>query len=157
MAFRQMNTKDHTEDGVNQGRRSVLGVLTAVCLLCFPVSAALAKDGDSGGDSGGSNSGSGNSGSGSDDHDGDDDESEDDNAGDDDNDHDNARDAVRKGSVVSLSRALVLLKKAEPGRVIQVKLVELHSGFEYRFKVVTGAGKVKTIKMNAATGRIAGN
>ena len=114
--------------------------------------------------SGSDDSGSGSSG----DDDSDDDDGGDDNSSsgsgsdksgddhDDDNDHDDARDAVRKGKAISLSKALGILKKSEPGRVLEVKLVKRSSGYDYRFKVLAGNGKVKTVSMDAATGRLRG-
>jgi hypothetical protein len=155
----------------------MLALLCAAALLTFDSGLAIAKDGgsegeggggsddndsgggDSGGDSGGhsgdsGDSGNDNSGSGSDD---DSDESGGSgNQGRSDNDHDDAREAVRKGEVIPLSKALEILKSRQAGRVIEVKLLSKNSTYNYRFKVVMQGGTVKTINMDAKTGRIRG-
>ena len=168
------------EKATDTNRRKFLTLLAASAPCLFFAESSWAKDGESGGgdsggsdsggsdsssdsnesndddnsgsggdtsgssDSGSGNSGSGNSGSGG-------------NSGDDENDHDDARNAVRNGDVLPLSKAMSLLRKSGQGRVIEVKLSKRGSSFEYRFKVIAVTGKVKTVRMDAATGRLRGS
>lgn len=133
-------------------RRELLQLMAGAFFVLAFVEPASAKDGDSsgGGDGEGDDGGGGHGG----DDDGEDDDRDDDHE--DDNDHDNARDAVREGRAISLSKAMAILNKSDSGRVLEVKLVKRSSGFDYRFKVLANGGKVKTISMDAATGRIRG-
>ena len=138
-------------------------MLASLCVTTAMVQPVFAKDGDSGDDDSSDSDSSGSDSDSDGDDNSDDDGGSEDGGGSnsgkgssDDNDHDDARDAVRKGKAMSLSKALGLLKKSEPGRVIEVKLVKRSSGYDYRFKVVTAGGKVKAINMDAKTGRIRG-
>ncbi len=148
---------------------ALLGILSPGIL---PVGSALAKDGgDSDSDSGGDDDGDDNSGSGSDrdddddDDDGDrgrddDDDDDDDKDDDDDNsgksgsrrDHQKARDAVDEGRILPLREILKRVDDHGGGRVISVDLNLKARAPYYTLKVQSGS-RVRTIKLEAATGR----
>lgn len=146
---------------------ALLGIMSPGIL---PVGSALAKDGgDSDSDSGGDDDGGDdNSGSGSDrdddDDDGgrdrDDDDDDDDKDDDDDNsgksgsrrDHQKARDAVDEGRILPLREILKRVDDHGGGRVISVDLNLKARAPYYTLKVQSGS-RVRTIKLEAATGR----
>lgn len=149
---------------------ALLGILSPGIL---PVSSALAKDGgdsdsDSGGDDDGGddNSGSGGGGADRDDDDDDDggrdrdDDDDDDDKDDDDNsgksgsrrDHQKARDAVDEGRILPLREILKRVDDHGGGRVISVDLNLKARAPYYTLKVQSGS-RVRTIKLEAATGR----
>jgi hypothetical protein len=132
-------------------------------------SLAFAKDGDSdsdggnsdGGDSGGSDDGnSDNSGPGNDNDDGDDrDDGRDDDRernDDDDIDQDDVLRAVRDGEIIPLNRAMGIVKRRTPGKIIDVSLQRRSFSDVYSFKIKNSAGRVTTLRMNARTGAIMG-
>lgn len=99
------------------------------------------------------NNGSDDSGSGSDD----DNESDDDSGknsheaeGD---DHERARDAVREGKILPLREILMRVEAMDAGRVISVALSLKSKSPYYTLKVQNDAGRVKTLRVNAVTGR----
>jgi len=107
------------------------------------------SDGDSGGESGsghGGEHGSGNSGR---DHemDNDDDETL---------DQSDAARAVDQGEAISLKAALNRVEDAYGGAVIDVKLRSTGRRLEYSFKIRTDRGRVRTIRMDAKSGRFLG-
>jgi uncharacterized membrane protein YkoI len=149
-----------------------LGILSAGFV---PAGSAMAKDGgdsDGGGDS--DNSGSGGSDDDSDDDDsdddgddssgrgrgGDDDDDDDDDDGDDrsgrgsgkDRDHLRAREAVDQGRILPLREILKRVDDLGGGRVISVDLNLKARAPYYTLKVQSGS-RVKTLKLEAATGR----
>lgn len=148
---------------------ALLGILSPGIL---PVGSALAKDGgDSDSDSGGDDDdGDDNSGSGSDRDDGDDDDDgdrgrddddDDDDKDDDDDDsgksgsrrdHQKARDAVDEGRILPLREILKRVDDHGGGRVISVDLNLKARDPYYTLKVQSGS-RVRTIKLEAATGR----
>lgn len=147
---------------------ALLGILSPGIL---PVGSALAKDGgdndsDSGGDDDGGddNSGSGGGGSDRDDDDDDDgggrDRDDDDDKDDDDDsgksgsrrDHQKARDAVDEGRILPLREILKRVDDHGGGRVISVDLNLKARDPYYTLKVQSGS-RVRTIKLEAATGR----
>jgi uncharacterized membrane protein YkoI len=152
---------------------ALLGILSPGIL---PVGSALAKDGgdrdsDSGGDDDGGddNSGSGGGGSDRDDDDDDDDgggrdrddDDDDDDKDDDDDDsgksgsrrdHQKARDAVDEGRILPLREILKRVDDHGGGRVISVDLNLKARDPYYTLKVQSGS-RVRTIKLEAATGR----
>ena len=144
-------------------RRTLLALIFGAGIAALVPASAFADGGSGSGSNsdsgGGSNSGSG-SDSGADDNGGDGDNDEDDengssgSSGIEDRDQDEARDAVRNGKAISLSRAMGLLKQQHDGRVIAVTLREKGNRLDYRFKVVDGSGKVVSVTMDARTGRI---
>ena len=142
---------------------ALLGIMSPGIL---PVGSALAKDGgDSDSDSGGDDDGGDdNSGSGSDRDDDDDDggrdRDDDDKDDDDDNsgksgsrrDHQKARDAVDEGRILPLREILKRVDDHGGGRVISVDLNLKARAPYYTLKVQSGS-RVRTIKLEAATGR----
>ena len=139
-------------------------VLIALLSLSVP---AAAKDGDSGGNSGsGGGDDGGNSGSGGGDDGGDsdnsgpgnnNDDSDDDDRDDDDIDQDDALDAVRDGEIISLRRAVGIVQRRQPGRVIAVSLKRKDRRDIYSFKIKNPKGRIFTVQMNARTGTLVGN
>lgn len=113
------------------------------------------SDSDSDSDSG-SNSGSGSQNSGSsDDSDDDNDDAEDDNSGSGKKkDQDDVRDAVKKGDIISLERAMKSLREHQSGRIIDASLRTKGRDIVYSFKLKTDDGKIRRIEMNARTGKL---
>jgi uncharacterized membrane protein YkoI len=169
-------------DRAMMDRRIFLIALLSVLGAGFsPASGALAKDGgdsddsDDDDDGGDDNSGSGGGGSGSDD--GDDDDDDDDSGGDRDRDdsddddededddrdsgsrnsgrsrdHQKAREAVGEGRILPLREILKRVDDLGGGRVISVDLNLKARAPYYTLKVQSGS-RVKTLKLEAATGR----
>jgi uncharacterized membrane protein YkoI len=147
-------------------RRQLLALLLSAGVMSFAVKPAIASDGESGGgdsDSGDSNSGDSDSGGNdSDDGDSDSDDDSDDDGGSSSSsgsgngriDPDNIRKVIVSGKAISLSKAIAILSKSTKDRIIDVRLISKGSTYDYRFKVISSSGKVKTIKMDAKTGRI---
>lgn len=143
-------------------REILLSLLLASGLAVFqpgPGLRAFAKDGDSGGgdDRGGddnSGHGSSNSGHGGDDHDDDDDDKDDD---DDDRsgrgDHEDARDAVRNGRILPLKDVLRSVKRRHEGTVIGIDLRRSGNQDVYRVKLRDRKGAIRTLRINARTGK----
>ncbi|MFZ1813158.1 MAG: hypothetical protein WBO55_01635 [Rhizobiaceae bacterium] len=140
--------------------------LLALLLFLAAANPAIAKDGESGGNSGpggGENSGTG----GGDDGEGDDggegqegEEGESEvgggtsSSGKGRTEWDRARQAVRSGEVIPLQRALEIVSGENIGRVIDVSFRQSLFGRFYAFKLKTTAGRIRTLQMDARTGRI---
>ncbi|WP_159946031.1 hypothetical protein [Rhizobium sp. 18065] len=146
---------------------------TVLAVLARPEFAYADDDGDSG-DSGSDSSGHGSGGSddsgdGSDNsgHGNSDDNDDDSNEDDDDNsdsgsgskvrnrdaDHVRARDAVRQGRILSLRQILDKVDEMKAGRVISVDLnLEARTPY-YALKVESAKGSVRSLRLNAETGR----
>lgn len=129
--------------GLMLARRDFLCLLFGLALA--PAGAARADDG--GGDGG-------------DDHGGDD-KGGDDDGGDDDGDgarnglsHDDARAERLKGEVMPLSKALQLVERKVDGDVIDIRLSKGARGYYYRFKIRDGDGVIRTLRLDARSGRI---
>jgi uncharacterized membrane protein YkoI len=107
------------------------------------------KGDDSGGDSGGDDN---------DDRDnkGDDNKGKDDDKDDNEVNHDDARDAVKSGRVMSLRNAMKRAKDRSDGRIIDVNLIRKSSKYIYVFTIVEPSGRIGKLKMDAASGRFAG-
>lgn len=138
-------------------REVLLSLLLAAGLAVFqpgPGLQAFAKDGDDGGDDN-SGHGSSNSGHGGDDHDDDDDDKDDDD--DDDRsgrgDHEDARDAVRKGRILPLKDVLRSVKRRHEGTVIGIDLRRSGNQDVYRVKLRDRKGAIRTLRINARTGK----
>jgi uncharacterized membrane protein YkoI len=131
--------------------------LLVLLFLLHAAAPAAAKDGDSGG---GSNSGSGSSNSGSDhDDDRDDDrDDDDDDRDDDDDDRDDdshrARDGVSSGSILPLATILRRLDSGFAGRLIDADLKRRGGRVIYELQIVTPAGRVLEVDVDAATARV---
>lgn len=144
---------------------------TAFLLLfavLVPAVPASADDGESDGE-GESDGGDHDGGNG--DHGGDHDNGGDDgSSGEADNDHDNGNDdfergtldqfdaerAVSLGEAISLKSALRQVEDSYGGAVIDVKLRSTGRRLEYSFKIRTDRGTVRTVRMDAKSGRFLG-
>ncbi len=113
-------------------------------------------DGGDGGDDGSDDSGGSNSGSEDNESNNGNNESNDSSAGESEageDDHVKARDAVREGRILPLREILRRVDAMEAGRVISVDLsLEGKSPF-YTLKVENDNGSVRTLRLNAVTGR----
>jgi uncharacterized membrane protein YkoI len=126
-------------------------LLFVLLLLLHAAMPAAAKDGDSG------NSGSGSSNSGGDDNDDDDDrDDDDDDREDDDRDDDShrARNAVSSGTILPLATILRRLDSGFAGRLIDADLKRRSGRVIYELQIVTPAGRVLEVDVDAATARV---
>ena len=128
-------------------------LLFVLLLLLHAAMPAAAKDGDSG------NSGSGSSNSGGDDNDDDDDDDrddDDDDREDDDRDDDShrARNAVSSGTILPLATILGRLDSGFAGRLIDADLKRRSGRVIYELQIVTPAGRVLEVDVDAATARV---
>jgi uncharacterized membrane protein YkoI len=71
-------------------------------------------------------------------------------------DHDYAREAVRRGEILPITRILPEVQRRVPGTVIEIELDDDDDGrrIEYEIKILTAAGRVIEVKVDARTGRI---
>ena len=69
-------------------------------------------------------------------------------------DHVAAREALRRGEVLPLSRVLAIAQGAVPGDVVLVRLIRQEYGWRYRVRILTEAGRLRLVRIDAATGRI---
>lgn len=75
-------------------------------------------------------------------------------ADDDDHDHIEARELLRRGEIVPLSRILAVAQEHVPGDVIEVELDREDEGWEYEVKVLTQAGRVRKLYLDAGTAEV---
>lgn len=75
-------------------------------------------------------------------------------ARDDDDDHLAAREALRRGEILPLSRILTIVERRVPGDVIDVDLDRDDGVWEYEVKVLTSTGRVREVKLNARNGAV---
>lgn len=73
---------------------------------------------------------------------------------DDDDDHIAAREALRRGEILPLTRILQISLARVPGDVIEVDLDREDDGWEYEIKILTSTGRVREVTLDARTGRI---
>lgn len=74
---------------------------------------------------------------------------------DDDLDHELARQALSEGRIRPLTEILETLKTEFPGQILGVELESKGvNSFIYEFKVLTPDGKLKEVKVDAATSKI---
>ena len=69
-------------------------------------------------------------------------------------DHEAARRAFQQGDIRSLSDILTELRSQLGGEVIEVELESKGKIYVYEFKVLTPAGRIKEVKVDAATGKV---
>jgi uncharacterized membrane protein YkoI len=70
-------------------------------------------------------------------------------------DHVTAREAVRRGEILPLSRILAIAQVAVPGDVLKIRLVRhAEYGWRYRVRVLAASGQLRMVRMDARTGRI---
>lgn len=72
----------------------------------------------------------------------------------DDDDHMAAREALRRGEILPLSRILTVALRRVPGDVIDVELDRHDGEWRYEVKVLTSTGRVREVKLNARTGAV---
>jgi uncharacterized membrane protein YkoI len=139
--------------------RSALLLFLAILSVATP---AFAKDGD---DGGGSNSGSGggdddnggdsNGADSADDDDDDDDDAEDaDNADDSGSDSDRARAGVSSGAILPLAAILSGIENHFGARMINAELHRKRGRLIYELELITPAGRVMGVSVDAATARV---
>ena len=71
--------------------------------------------------------------------------------------HDQARDAVRSGKILSLSVIRKAVQSEYPGKIVDVRLlVPKREGINYLYavRVLTDAGKLLSVKINAKNAKI---
>jgi uncharacterized membrane protein YkoI len=71
-------------------------------------------------------------------------------------DHDYAREALRRGEILPITRILPAVLQRVPGDVIEIELDTHDDGrrIEYEIKILTPSGRVIEVKVDARTGRI---
>lgn len=69
-------------------------------------------------------------------------------------DHDDAREAVARGEALPLSEILRIVRRVEPGEVIEVELERDDGRLEYEIEVLTQSGRVRKVTLDARTGAI---
>lgn len=75
-------------------------------------------------------------------------------ADDDAEDQARARAAVARGEALPVTRILEIAQREVPGQVIEVELEWDHDRLEYEVKVLTDAGRVREVEIDAANGRV---
>jgi uncharacterized membrane protein YkoI len=68
--------------------------------------------------------------------------------------HDLAREALRRGDVLPIARILAVVAQRVPGEVVEVKLDERRGQLFYQVKVLTSAGIVREIHLDPRTAAI---
>lgn len=72
-----------------------------------------------------------------------------------DQDHVAAREALRRGEILPLSRILPIAEAAAPGDILKIHLVRHEEyGWRYRVRVLTAEGRLRMVRIDARTGRI---
>jgi uncharacterized membrane protein YkoI len=69
-----------------------------------------------------------------------------------DRDQDTARQALKNGEVLPISRILQLVAQHQPGDVIEVQLDDNRGRLEYEIRVLTPTGRVRELVLDARTG-----
>ncbi len=69
-------------------------------------------------------------------------------------DHDEAREAVERGEALPLSEILRIVRRVEPGEVIEVEFERDDGRLEYEIEVLTPSGRVRKVTLDARTGAI---
>jgi hypothetical protein len=69
-------------------------------------------------------------------------------------DHDRARQAVLAGQVLPLPAVLERLQRDVPGQVLEVELELEHDLWIYELKLLTSAGRLTKVKVDARTGEV---
>ncbi len=145
-------------------RRMLLALIVGA-FICAPATPGFARDGGGegeGGDDGGHDDKGGDDGGG-DDKGGDDGEHGDDKGEDRDRKREDGAlsqdEALRQrqnGRVIPLETALKIAGRKVPGRVIEVDLAMRRGRPQYQFKIRRDDGVIKTVRLDARTGRIIG-
>ncbi|MCF8482489.1 MAG: PepSY domain-containing protein [Rhodospirillum sp.] len=69
-------------------------------------------------------------------------------------DHDRARDALRRGDVLPLTEILDRVQAQVPGRFLEVELEGKHGALVYELKIMDDQGRITRLYVDAATGEI---
>ena len=69
-------------------------------------------------------------------------------------DHEQARQAVQAGQVLPLPAVLERLQREVPGQVLEVELEQKQSGWIYEIKLLTPAGQLTKVKLDARTAEV---
>ena len=69
-------------------------------------------------------------------------------------DHDRARQAVQAGQVLPLPAVLDRLQREVPGQVLEVELEQERDRWIYEVKLLTPAGQLTKVKLDARTGGV---
>lgn len=69
-------------------------------------------------------------------------------------DHDRARQAVQAGQVLPLPAVLERLQREVPGKVLEVELEQERGSWIYEIKLLTPAGQLTKVKLDARTGEV---
>ena len=69
-------------------------------------------------------------------------------------DHDRARQAVQAGQVLPLPTVLERLQREVPGQVLEVELEQEQAGWIYEIKLLTPAGQLTKVKLDARTAEV---
>lgn len=72
----------------------------------------------------------------------------------DDQDHEAARKAMARGEILPLTRILPVVAQARPGDVLKLQLDRHGQRFVYEVTVLTPAGKVTEVHVDAKTGAL---
>lgn len=70
--------------------------------------------------------------------------------------HVEARELLRRGEILPLATILQVAAKQVPGDVIEVELDHEDDGWEYDVKVLTPAGQVRKLTIDARHGKVLG-
>lgn len=77
-------------------------------------------------------------------------------ADDEDEDHDRAMDALQQGRVRPLAEILAEVEQDLGGQVVGVEFDDEEGVYVYAFRVVTSAGRLREVYVDATSGRILG-
>jgi uncharacterized membrane protein YkoI len=69
-------------------------------------------------------------------------------------DHDEAREAYEHGEALSLAQILRLARREVPGEVLDVELEREHGRLVYEIEILTPAGRVRQLILDARTGAL---
>ena len=69
-------------------------------------------------------------------------------------DHVEARELLSRGKILPLSAILAAAAKQVPGDVVEVELEHKDEGWQYEVKVLTAAGEVKKLHLDARDGKV---
>ena len=69
-------------------------------------------------------------------------------------DHEQARQAVQAGQVLPLPAVLERLQREVPGQVLEVELEQKQSGWIYEIKLLTPAGQLTKVLLDAQTAQV---
>ncbi len=69
-------------------------------------------------------------------------------------DHVEARELLKRGEILPLSAILASATKQVAGDVIEVELEHEDAGWEYKVEVLTAAGEVKKLTLDARDGKV---